>query len=123
MNAAFCVFSMYILSEATVLRSQRLCKKKRQKKINKKGQGRPENRKATCIKNVILVQQSDLAASLYFLFHLIFFNNGDRLSVKLKEKGAKLYSEWFICTLGGLTLCPIVNGDRKGFLFMFSFNN
>lgn len=94
--------------------------------MNKKGQGRRDKRKATCIKNVILVQQSDRAASLYFfLFHfiIIFFNNGDRLSVKLKEKGAKLYSEWFICTLGGLTLCPIVNGDRKGFLFMFYFNN
>lgn len=60
---------------------------------------------------------------IFFHFIIIFFNNGDRLSVKLKEKGAKLYSEWFICTLGGLTLCPVVNGDRKGFLFMFYFNN
>lgn len=44
--------------------------------------------------------------------------------VKLNEKQAKLYSKWlFICMLGGLTLCPVVNGDRKMFLFMFYFNN
>jgi len=76
-----------------------------------------------CIKDVIFGSAIRFGCITLFFVSFYFFNNGDRLSVKLKEKGAKLYSEWFICTLGGLTLCPVANGDRKCFLFMFSFNN
>lgn len=43
-----------------------------------------------------------------------FFFSFAKVVSKLIEKQAKLYSKWlFICMLGGLTLCPVVNGDRK----------
>lgn len=82
----------------------------------KKGRGRNWTATKTCIKIMWRrSRRSYLAASLFcFVLFWSIFVLQQWWQIKLKQKWAKLYSEWsFICMLGGLTLCPIVNGDRK----------